>query len=262
MDERRIAYVIGNGEYSEFQKLKMPAKDARDVAEALENLGFDVDCKINQTRGDILDMVDGAISKLKRGATCVVFYYAGHGCVVDGVEYLIPIDGRDMVNSSAAAHGFIGIEGLARMLNKSRTKVEVPIILIFDCCRIGIGQVGRAVGNSNESRAPTFGGLGEISNIIIMYSTIRGHQLSDGGTGNNNGPFVEYLLKYLGETMDVGELSRVVRSGLFKDDRFWHVQVVFTSDNLLEPFHFKPDESHHSNKRDLNVGLDKKINYS
>jgi hypothetical protein len=245
----KLAIVIGNGEYSDFQKLEMPAKDAEDVAAKLGTLGFEVNCQINQTRGEIFEMLDGAMSKLKRGAPCCVVYYAGHGCVVDGMEYLIPIDGKGMNNPVAAAHGFVGVDQITKMLSKSRTKVDVPIILIFDCCRIGLGQGGRAWGNMNDPRGPSISNH-EIANVYVVYSTVRTHVVGDGGNGSNNGPFTEYLLRHLDQPISVGGLAMSVRNGLFEDDRCWNVPAVFTADNLLHPFYFKPREAEKARERD------------
>ena len=59
-----------------------PARDAECVGKALEQLGFDIDCRTDQTRIDILGSVKKAAGKLNMDATSMVFYYAGHGCSV------------------------------------------------------------------------------------------------------------------------------------------------------------------------------------
>src|SRR5436305_1876121 len=136
------------------------------------------------------------------------------------MEYLIPIDGIGLANPSAAADGFIGIEHITKMLNKTREKIEVPIILIFDCCRVGIGRNDRFVGDMSEPQAPAFGNH-EIANMYIVYSTVRNHVPLRDGSGSKNGAFTEYFLKHLDKTMDVEELARGIRVNLLNDDRFW-----------------------------------------
>jgi hypothetical protein len=237
MEKKRVALVIGNAEYSDFTKLKMPAKDAHDVAETFENLGFDVTCKINQTLSEILEMMDAAMEKLRRGAPGVVVYYAGHGCIVDGKEYLIPIDARDMANSTAAAFGFIGVHQIIKMLDNSRETVDIPIILIVDCCRIGLGNGSRFVGDMTDSRGPALGGH-DIANIVILYSTVRTYVSADDVNGSINGPFADYFLTHLASQKDVGLLEKDIRGALWKSNPYWQKSVVFMTDTLLKPFSF------------------------
>ena len=59
-----------------------PASDAECVGKALEELGFEIDCRTDQTRNEIYGSVQEAADKLNMDATSMVFYYAGHGCSV------------------------------------------------------------------------------------------------------------------------------------------------------------------------------------
>ncbi len=45
--EKRVALVIGNGDYAGQTRLKNPANDARDIAAALAGLGFQVITGLN-----------------------------------------------------------------------------------------------------------------------------------------------------------------------------------------------------------------------
>jgi hypothetical protein len=238
MEKKPAAFVIGNAEYMNFPKLKMPAKDAHDIAEAFENHGFEVTVGINQTLPEILEMMNAAINRLKRDAPAIVVYYAGHGCVVDNKEYLIPTDGRDMANPAAAAHGFIGIEQITKMLHENRVTVNIPIILIFDCCRIVLGHGTRFVSNATDNRGPALGGQ-DIANIVILYSTVRTHVSAEDVDGSINAPFAENFLKHLPKIKDVGQLGKEVRRTLWESDPFWQMSVIFMVDNLLKPFSFE-----------------------
>ncbi len=146
-----------------------------------------------------------------------------------GIEYMIPIDGRNMENSLIAARGFVGIEELIDLLIMSRTKFEVPIIFIFDCCRIDLGPGGgRTVVNLHGTPGVNvLNNRGGVANIFIMYSTASGHIASNGGSGSNNGAYAEYFLKYLDQTTSISELSTAVRRGLFNDSRYRNMQVYF-----------------------------------
>jgi uncharacterized caspase-like protein len=90
--EQRIALVIGNSAYSS-GPLKNPVNDATDMAATLKKLGFKVVLKKNAN----LETMEGAIEDfgnlLKKGGVGL-FYYAGHGVQVNGVNYLIPIGAK------------------------------------------------------------------------------------------------------------------------------------------------------------------------
>jgi len=87
--ERRVALVIGNGAYTPPAELKNPLNDARDVAQALRALAFDV---VLHTDADLRTMQRavrefGAKLRPDGGA---LFFYAGHGVQVRGNNYLVP----------------------------------------------------------------------------------------------------------------------------------------------------------------------------
>jgi hypothetical protein len=91
--ERRVALVIGNAGYAAPADLKNPSKDARDIAQALRGLGFDV---VLQTDADLRAMqraVREFGAKLRPDGVAL-FYYAGHGVQVRGNNYLAPLGAR------------------------------------------------------------------------------------------------------------------------------------------------------------------------
>ena len=89
--DRRVAFVVGNGAYRNVATLPNPAGDAAAMAATLRNVGFEVVEGVNLTR-------DGMTEKLldfgqkAQGADIALFYYAGHGIAVNGVNYLLPVD--------------------------------------------------------------------------------------------------------------------------------------------------------------------------
>src|SRR5438034_3191811 len=88
--ERRVALVIGNGDYR-FSPLKNPISDARGMAEALRALGFDVAYRENASKQTMLEAIR-SFAMRTRSSDVRLFYYAGHGVQVDGRNYLIPTD--------------------------------------------------------------------------------------------------------------------------------------------------------------------------
>lgn len=87
--ERRVALVIGNGNYA-VRPLDNPPNDARALAVALKDLGFEVISGENLKRAEMQQKLRAFEASL-RGSTVGLFFFAGHGVQVNGVNYLIPI---------------------------------------------------------------------------------------------------------------------------------------------------------------------------
>jgi uncharacterized caspase-like protein len=85
----RTALVIGNADY-DTAPLKNPVNDARDVANALRALDFEVIERLNAGKKEMLLAIDEFYRRLRR-AQVGVFYFAGHGMQINGVNYLIPV---------------------------------------------------------------------------------------------------------------------------------------------------------------------------
>jgi uncharacterized caspase-like protein len=93
MAEKRVALVLGNAAYKHAGELANPRNDAADVAAALKTLGFDV------TEGRDLDKagMERTLREFARrleGADVGLFFYAGHGLHVKGINYLVGIDAK------------------------------------------------------------------------------------------------------------------------------------------------------------------------
>ena len=86
---QRLALVIGNSNYESYP-LRNPVNDASDMALALQKVGFTVVLKKNADLQTMEEAIEDFGNKLKLGGVGL-FYYAGHGLQVNGVNYLIPI---------------------------------------------------------------------------------------------------------------------------------------------------------------------------
>lgn len=140
--QRRLALVIGNGDYVHESKLANPTNDARLIARTLRGLGFAVEEKFNLPRSEM----SRAISRFVResaGADTAMLYYAGHGMqpVNGGRNYLLPVDANivddDALNADAIAADAI-VEQLERQANPARLR-----LVVLDACRNN-RQAGRA----------------------------------------------------------------------------------------------------------------------
>ncbi|CAF2770111.1 unnamed protein product [Rotaria sp. Silwood2] len=78
MSRRKIALVIGVGDYKYTKKLKNATNDANAMASVLQSIGFIVIKKINPTH----DEMETVLFKFKQSiheGDMILFYFSGHG---------------------------------------------------------------------------------------------------------------------------------------------------------------------------------------
>jgi len=86
-----IALVIGNRAYQQAPRAKSAEIDAREVAAALEDGGYDVTLGIDLDRREMRRALSRFARKITNADT-VVIYFSGHALRSDGVTYLAPVD--------------------------------------------------------------------------------------------------------------------------------------------------------------------------
>src|SRR6202035_4081392 len=91
---RKIALIIGNGAYKNVQELGNPPRDAKLIAAALKDVGFQTVTLSNDLTRDKFFETLRAFADDAEKADWAVVYYAGHGFEIGGVNYLVPVDAR------------------------------------------------------------------------------------------------------------------------------------------------------------------------
>jgi tetratricopeptide (TPR) repeat protein len=196
----RYALVIGNAEYQRIDKLKNTINDARDISAALQNLGYQVDLKLNLGHLQMVDAIETFTTKLAGNrANEGFFWYAGHAVQIQDENYLLPVDITvDTVNRVRA--GSFSLNNLIDMLDTAKNKVNV---LILDACRDNpLPTAGRGGGGR---------GLAMIrdvpSDLFVMFSTAPGNKADDGAAGKRNSPFAEAFLKHIKSNEPVYQMA-------------------------------------------------------
>ena len=196
--ERRVALVIGNGDYQAATKLINPVNDAADIGEVLVGLGFDVEVRIDAD----LDTMEKAVLRFGNklaGSTDSVgfFYYAGHGVQSNGENYFIPVDARLSAESMLRIRA-IPLQFVLDSIGEAGNKLN---IIVLDACRDNPFSWARS-----SARGLAVVGIQPAASIVV-YSTSAGKVAQD-GTGRN-GTFTEELLRHLPTPgLDIMEVLR------------------------------------------------------
>jgi uncharacterized caspase-like protein len=176
--EKRVALIIGNGNYLNTGSLSTPVNDAVDLAAALNKFGFAVTRVTNGTGADMRRVIDDFTVTAKR-ADVALFFYAGHG-IADGANYwLIPTDGKVTSLEDVMAEKL----DLQRIWEKMGT-IKGASLMLLDAGRTNPFRVSQSAGRVD---APTNG--------VIAFSTAPGTEPFDGK--GRNSPYAAALLQHM-----------------------------------------------------------------
>ena len=188
--DRRVAFVVGNGAYKNVAALPNPSVDAKAMASALRNVGFEVVEGTNLTRDKMTErLLD--FGKKAQGADVAVFFYAGHGIAISGTNYLLPIDADIKSEMDVKLGAAINID-----LTLEQTMGDAKVKLVFlDACRDN-PFAAKIKSNSATRSVSVQTGLAEMKSgegTLIAFATGPGQTALDGQEGANS-PFTRALL--------------------------------------------------------------------
>ncbi len=246
----RVALVMGFGDYRkafvgkfQFDSLRNPVNDAKDMAKTLRNLGFDVILKLDlKTKAAMKKAVLEFRRRLPETGAVGLFYFSGHGFQYQNANYLVPV--------RAAMPSDIDIEGevletdyVLRHLEKANRK-GVNIV-ILDACRDSIPS---DFFDDRENKGLFAGDLkAGFTNMqapvgsLIAYATAPNTTSWGGLPSERNSVYTKHLLKALQNEPDVNitRLLMRVRKGVIEETRTFEAQQVpWDSVSLTDPFYF------------------------
>ncbi|MCK5097148.1 MAG: caspase family protein [Desulfobacteraceae bacterium] len=220
----RIALVIGNSSYQS-ALLKSPVNDARGMANALSECGFQVILKQNVSNEDMKKAVHIFEMKLREGDTVGLFYFAGHGVQFQGSNFLIPI------GSTIKSEGDVEFEAMNAgfIINKMKDAGNDINIVILDACRIN--PFSRSFKTSTQGLAPMDAPIG----AIVAYASAP-DSLAVDGEGKNS-PYTKNLIKNIQiPHISIEKVLKRVRIAVASETR--NKQVTWESSSLIREFCF------------------------
>jgi Skp family chaperone for outer membrane proteins len=176
--ERRVALVIGNSGYQYLPRLTNPASDAQLIASTLKSVGFELIAgkeQVDVNRGSLVHAIREFGAKLASGSVGL-FYYAGHGLQVEGVNYLVPVD-ANVETIADIDFELIDANTILKQMEAANSKLN---IMILDACRNNPFG-GRDLRDTTAGLAPMRAPRG----TLISYATQPGNVAMD-GTGRNS----------------------------------------------------------------------------
>lgn len=181
--EKRVALVVGNGDYRYVDPLKNPPNDAQGLTTALSQLGFTVIHEENLDKKRMEQSLRQFARELQ-GASLGLFFYAGHGGRYQQENFLISVNADFKSRGKTLENELIALNSVLKVMEQANVPTK---IIILDACRDnpfknkGLVEV--------KPRASYNGGT------FIAYSTQPGNVAEDGE--GYNSPYVESLLKLI-----------------------------------------------------------------
>jgi len=222
--ERRIALVIGNTDYRHVSRLANPSNDAKLIEAKHQDEGFklvggkaliDLDKPAFERA---LEKFGDEIQQSKRkGATVALFYYAGHGMQINGVNYLVPIS----ANPSKAADAPLQMVQADVALNQMEDGGARLKIMILDACRNNpFRGISRKVGGG-------LAGMDAPDGTLIAYATKPDGVAADGD--GRDSPYTEALVEAfhkpgLGLFDVFNEAALIVKRKTSDTQQPWHAE--------------------------------------
>lgn len=226
---RRVALVIGNGQYTQ-APLPNPENDARLIGATMKSLGFDVDLQLNLKAREFKKVLRDFGRRMDDDESASVFFYAGHGMQIDRRNYLLPID-LNLRDEGEVKDESIDLEdALLSRIDRVRPRAR---IFIIDACRDN-----PFAGRTRSLRASA--GLAEMAapGALIAFSAAPGRTAEDGPPGTNS-IYARHLAQEMRvEGVEVEEMLKNVRVKVLRETR--ERQIPWVNTSMVVNFVFNP----------------------
>ena len=228
--------VIGNSDYQNYPDLHNPTNDAQAIGTILRRLGFEVAVGLDLDAVAFRKAIRSFLQDVDQD-TVALFFYAGHGVQVNGLNYMLPTDVQ-IASLSDLEFETIRFNLVLKPLEQSSNIA----IVFLDACRNN--PLAATMSGKNKDRSlGSSRGLAPVQvgdGLFIGYATQPDSVAVDGDGPNS--PFTAALLHHL-ETpgSDIEMLMRRVRDDVIAATN--HAQVPWSNSSLSsEGFSFNPTD--------------------
>jgi formylglycine-generating enzyme required for sulfatase activity len=123
--EKRVAFVIGNGEYDDFP-VETATRDSDIMKTFLEEHNFEVVYAENASKREIIKGIRSFNSSMQEGGIAL-FYFTGHTIQVKGKNYLIPVE-ASIENDYHVLYEAIELDAIIKKMKKTGNRLNIVII--------------------------------------------------------------------------------------------------------------------------------------
>jgi hypothetical protein len=234
--DKRVAFVVGNGAYRNVATLPNPPVDAKAMGATLRNVGFDVVEGVNLTRGEMTEkLLD--FGQRAQGADIALFYYAGHGIAINGVNYLLPVDADIKSEMDVKLGAAINVD-----VTLDQTMADAKVKLVFlDACRDN--PFAARIRSASTRSVNVQAGLAEMKSgegTLIAFATGPGQTALD-GDARKNSPFTRALIAHITQPgAEIQQAMTEVRAQVSEETK--KGQLPWGHTNLIGSVYLNPAE--------------------
>ncbi|MBA4358538.1 MAG: hypothetical protein C0405_12530, partial [Desulfovibrio sp.] len=191
----------------------------------LKGMGFEVLSHLNANQKQMENAIRQFQGKLTKDSVGL-FFYAGHGMQVNGVNYLVPV-GAKISQESDVKYETVDA---GKVLDAMHTAGNPLNIVVLDACR------DNPFARSYRSSAKGLARMDAPTGTFIAYATAPGDTAADGD--GKNGVFTKYMLEYMPTpNLEVDKVLKKVRVSVMRETG--KRQVPWQSSSLTGDFFFK-----------------------
>lgn len=230
---RRVALVVGNGAYKNVHALPNPPRDAKLIADALRDVGFQTVISASDlTRDKFFEALQTFAAEAEKADWAVV-YYAGHGFEIGGVNYLVPVDAklaadRDAETQAVALEQVIAAVGAARKVR----------LVMLDACRDNPFAPTMQRTLSLKLVDKGFSNIEPGAGFMVVYAAKHGETAMD-GDGGADSPFATALAREIKvPRVEIRKLFDIVRDDVWSATRREQQPFTYGSPPGREDFYF------------------------
>ena len=223
--EVRHALVVGNNAYPT-APLRNPVNDARAIARALRDVGFNVMLVEDGSQLATQRAIRTFGDNIAKGGVGL-FYFAGHGMQVRGKNFLIPVN-AEIAREDEIEFTAIDVNLVLAKMDSAKNPLN---IVILDACRNN--PFGRGFRSAQAGLAQVDAPTGS----FIAFATAPGSVAADGA--GENGVYTKYLLAEMARPgVPIEQLFKQVRIGVMTETA--GRQIPWESSSLRGEFTFRP----------------------
>lgn len=138
----RIALVIGNNNYTKWDRLRLSTNDATAMAQNLKAAGFLLvggGPHLNVGASDFRQLMTKTVESVRaEPGAIVVVYFSGHGFAYQGHNMVVPVD-APISSTAQASQASLGVADIAQALSAAGSGLTV---MLLDACREAIAGTG------------------------------------------------------------------------------------------------------------------------